>query len=133
MLISLQGTPSSFAFSSSLRYGEADGISLYLSLFSPEPLLIDPAPAVVYFDGAGWETDLRVGLGNPWMSPLLAAHGFIAVEISYRLSWQATFPAQLHDAKAAVRWLRAHAERYHIDPQRIGASRLLIGSHGRSP
>lgn len=129
MLISLQGTPSSFAFSSSLHYGEADGISLYLSLFTPEPLLIDPAPAVVYIDGAGWETDLRVGLGNPWMSPLLAAHGFIAVEISYRLSWQATFPAQLHDAKAAVRWLRAHAERYHIDPQRIGAWGDSAGGH----
>ena|SRR6266446_3919474 len=129
MLISLQGTPSSFAFSSSLQYGEAEGIALYLSLFSPEPLLMDPAPAVVYIDGAGWETDLRVGLGHPWMSPLLAAHGFIAVEISYRLSWQATFPAQLHDAKAAVRWLRAHAERYHIDPQRIGAWGDSAGGH----
>jgi hypothetical protein len=56
---------------------------LYLTMFSPEPLLMDPASAVVYIDGAGWETDLRVGLGNPWMSPLLASHGFIAVEISY--------------------------------------------------
>jgi hypothetical protein len=83
MLISLRGTPSSFAFSSSLQYGEADGISLYLTMFCPEPLLMDPAPAVVYIDGAGWETDLRVGSGNPWMSPLLALHGFIAVEISY--------------------------------------------------
>jgi len=90
MLISLQGTLSSFAFSSSLPYGEADGISLYLSLCSHEPLLIDPAPAVVYIDGAGWETYLRVGLGNPWMSPLLAVHGFIAVEISYRFLMRST-------------------------------------------
>jgi acetyl esterase/lipase len=129
MLISLSGTPTSFVFHPSFQYGEGDGTPLYMSMFYPEPLLIDPAPAIVYVDGAGWETDLRVGLGNYWMSPLLASHGFIAVEISYRLSWQATFPAQIHDVKAAVRWLRAHAEQYHIDPEHIGIWGDSAGGH----
>ena len=129
MLISLSGTPTSFVFSSSLQYGEGDGTPLYLSMFSPQPLLVDPAPTIVYVDGAAWETDLRVGLGNTWISPLLAAHGFIAVEISYRLSGQALFPAQLYDTKAAVRWLRAHAEQYHIHVDRIGIWGDSAGGH----
>ncbi len=83
----------------------------------------------MYVDGAAWETDLRVGLGNTWISPLLAAHGFIAVEISYRLSGQALFPAQLYDTKAAIRWLRAHAEQYHIHVDRIGIWGDSAGGH----
>jgi acetyl esterase/lipase len=44
----------------------------------------------------------------------------VTVSIEYRLSYQAIFPAQIHDVKAAIRWLRANAAPYHIDPERIG-------------
>ncbi len=47
--------------------------------------------------------------------------GYAVVAVNYRLSWEATFPASVHDVKAAVRWIRAHAERYHLNPDRIAA------------
>ena len=53
-------------------------------------------------------------------NPFLAAHGFATISASVRLSQQAPFPAQLHDAKAIIRWLRANAQSYSIDPEHIG-------------
>ena len=47
--------------------------------------------------------------------------GYAVVAVNYRLSWEATFPALVHDVKAAVRWIRANAPRYHFDPDRIAA------------
>jgi acetyl esterase/lipase len=47
--------------------------------------------------------------------------GYAVVAVNYRLSWEATFPALVHDGKAAVRWIRAHAQHYHLDPDRIAA------------
>ena len=47
--------------------------------------------------------------------------GYAVVAVNYRLSWQATWPALVHDVKAAVRWIRAHAPRYHFAPDRIAA------------
>ncbi len=47
--------------------------------------------------------------------------GYAVVAVNYRLSWEATFPALVHDVKAAVRWVRANAKWYHLDPTRIAA------------
>lgn len=47
--------------------------------------------------------------------------GYAVVAVNYRLSWEARFPALVHDVKAAVRWIRAHAQRYHLDPYRLAA------------
>jgi acetyl esterase/lipase len=55
--------------------------------------------------------------------------GFIVASINYRLSLQAPFPAQIHDCKGAVRWLRAHATEYGIDPTRIGVFGASAGGH----
>src|SRR5690606_14422498 len=59
----------------------------------------------------------------------LADRGFVTVTISYRLSGEAQFPAQIHDCKASVRWLRANAEKYGVDPDAIGATGLSAGGH----
>jgi acetyl esterase/lipase len=93
---------------------------LYLDLLLPTPRPADKVPAVVYLHGGGWRAGERaVGL-YPWCGPLLAAYGFVVANVTYRLSDRAPFPAQLHDVKAAVRWLRANAATYGIDPDRIG-------------
>src|SRR5262249_26648594 len=55
--------------------------------------------------------------------------GFVAVTINYRLSREAPFPAGLEDCKCAVRWLRAHAKEYHLDPKHIGAYGNSAGGH----
>jgi acetyl esterase/lipase len=133
LLLSIPGSPLSFELLPALQYGEVPGLPweapLYLDMLRPSHLLVDPAPAIIYLHGGGWaEGERSTGL-YPWLNPLLAAHGFIAVSVDYRLSRFAPFPAQIYDVKAAVRWLRAHAEEYHIDPERIGAWGDSAGGH----
>ena len=59
----------------------------------------------------------------------LARHGFFAVSINHRLSGVAPFPAAVEDCKCAVRWLRANAEKYNIDPNRIGVLGASSGGY----
>lgn len=125
MQLALPGCPYSCTLLPALQYGEVPDVPpweapLYLDMLVPSPVPDLPAPAIIYIHGGGWAEGDRSSGFYPWVNPLLAAHGFITVSISYRLSRFAPFPAQIHDAKAAVRWLRAHAQEYHIDPDRIG-------------
>jgi len=59
----------------------------------------------------------------------LLKDGYAIASVSYRLSQQAIFPAQIEDCKAAIRWLRAHAEQYKLDPKRFGAWGASAGGH----
>lgn len=59
----------------------------------------------------------------------MAAHGFVAINVGYRLSWMAPHPAQIQDLKAAISWLRLNADTYGIDPQRIGVWGDSAGGH----
>jgi acetyl esterase/lipase len=86
-----------------------------------------PLPVVVYIHGGGW----RVGdkeLAAPHVEPLWA-RGFAVVGINYRLSQQALYPAQIHDCKAAIRFLRAHAGEYGLNATRIGVFGQSAGGH----
>jgi acetyl esterase/lipase len=60
---------------------------------------------------------------------VLARRGYVAATVSYRLVPNARFPAQIEDCKAAVRWLRANAAKYHMNPDRIGAIGPSAGGH----
>lgn len=59
----------------------------------------------------------------------LARQGYVAVTVSYRLAPKYQFPAAVHDVKEAVRWLRANAKQYHVDPERIGVTGGSAGGH----
>src|SRR5262249_13044459 len=59
----------------------------------------------------------------------LSARGFAVASVNYRLSSHAAFPAQIEDCKAAVRWLRANAKKYNLDPERVGAWGASAGGH----
>jgi acetyl esterase/lipase len=102
---------------SDVRFGEAAGRPLLLNAVFPQGEPRRPRPAVVFVGLAGWYASSRE---NVWFSPYLATHGFFAVTIDVRVSGEVRFPAQVHDVKAAVRWLRANATRYDIDPGHIG-------------
>ncbi len=105
------------------RYGER---ALELDLFRPKDAR-KLLPGIVCIHGGGWAKGNRKGHSNLAMA--LASRGFVAVTISYRLSGEAPFPAAIHDCKAAVRWMRANAAEYGIDPQAIGAIGLSAGGH----
>lgn len=78
----------------------------------------EPLPAIIWVPGGAWRgTDKNQSIAE---MQFLAERGFALVSMYYRSSAQAHYPAQLIDVKAAVRFLRAHAEQYHIDPDRIG-------------
>lgn len=103
------------------RVGEKD---LLLDLYLPK----DPEgslPLLVWVHGGAW----RGGDKSPCRAVWMVERGYAVASINYRLSQEAIFPAQIHDCKAAVRWLRAHAEQYRLDPERIGAWGSSAGGH----
>lgn len=82
-------------------------------------------PVLAWIHGGAWEA------GNKDFCPakVLLAKNYAVVSIGYRLSQHAIFPAQIEDCKAAIRWLRAHAAEYDIDPNRIGVWGESAGGH----
>ncbi len=79
-----------------------------------------PFPVIVSIHGGAF---LAWDKSDSQVEPMLRglAQGYAVVAVNYRLSWEAKFPAQVHDVKAAVRWIRANASPYHLDPARIAA------------
>lgn len=74
-------------------------------------------PGVILIHGGGWRVGSKQGHQHDCQN--LASHGFVAITIDYRLAPAAIFPAQVVDAQLAVRWLRANASAYSLDPQRL--------------
>lgn len=83
-------------------------------------------PLVVWVHGGGWKSGSKNGAGP---SKILLTRGFAVASVEYRLSGEATFPAAVVDCKAAVSFLRKHADRFGIDPARIGAWGSSAGGH----
>jgi acetyl esterase/lipase len=84
-----------------------------------------PRPVIIWIHGGAWRTGSK---DNP-RAARQAQRGYAVASISYRLSQEATFPAQIHDCKAAVRWLRAHAGQYNLDAVRFAAWGASAGGH----
>lgn len=105
------------------RYGDR---TLEMDIYRPRGAW-GALPAVVCIHGGGWAKGNRINHAK--VAQAIAARGYVAATISYRLSGEAPFPAQIHDCKAAVRFLRANAEEYGIDSKHIGAIGLSAGGH----
>ena len=97
------------------------------------PATPGPHPLVLYIHGGGWRAGHTRHSGAladfPKVLASLAAEGFTVASLEYRLSEEARFPAQLQDSNAAIRFLRAHAREYKIDPARIGVWGGSAGGH----
>lgn len=91
------------------------------------PSQAGPRPAVLVIHGGGWEGRSRGDMDG--IAARLAERGFVAMNVSYRFAPAHRFPAQLHDLQQALRWLRAAAPRYGIDPARVGAFGYSSGGH----
>ena len=100
--------------------------TLEMDLFRPKSAWGE-LPAIVCIHGGGWRKGNRIN--HRHVAQSLASRGFVTASISYRLSGEAPFPAQIQDCKAAVRYLRANAGRYGIDPDNIGVIGHSAGGH----
>src|SRR5206468_3600241 len=98
-----------------LEYARAGDMALLLDLYRPEAAR-GPLPLIVWVHGGGWSA----GSKENSQAILLSGRGYAVASINYRLSGVATFPAQIEDCRAAIRWLRANAAKYNLDPNRIG-------------
>jgi acetyl esterase/lipase len=116
-------------------------LDLYLPKDAPAPVGSDGAhaaaaeltaptppryPLVVWIHGGAWFVGSKES-GGTW--PRLTRHGYIVASINYRLSLRAPFPAPLRDCQTAIRYLRAHADQYHIDADHIGVWGASAGGH----
>jgi len=105
--------------------GTGGGHELHVDIGYPKELPKDPMPAVLLIHGGGWSGGTHKGY-LPWN---LVQHGYFIAAVEYRLSGEAPWPAQIEDCKLAVRWLRANAAKYHVNPDRIGCMGHSAGGH----
>jgi acetyl esterase/lipase len=112
-----------------IPYAGTDQWRQALDLFLPaEPSSAKPLPVIVYIHGGAWRHGSRHAGWN-FLRPWVRSGDYAGVSIGYRLSDQAQWPAQIHDCKAAIRWIRGNAERYHLNPDRIAVVGHSAGGH----
>lgn len=103
-----------------------------IDIYMPPPAA-SPRPLILYIHGGGWVSGHTRQAGAfadfPAVLTRLASEGFVVASLEYRLAKEAPFPAQLQDARAALRFLKEHAARYGIDPARTGIWGGSAGGH----
>jgi acetyl esterase/lipase len=95
-----------------------------LDLYLPEDAE-GPLPLIVYIHGGAWITGFKEQIPALY----LVKKGFVVASIDYRLGSDGAFPIMIQDCRAAIRWLRANASRYNIDPEKIGVWGNSAGGH----
>lgn len=117
-----------------LIYATVGGTPIRLDLYIPTGGAPQPYPVVIWIHGGAWSGGSRFPVGS---AGILTQHGFAVASLDYRLTSQAgqygaepvIFPAQIHDVKGAIRWLRANAATYNLDPARFGTFGSSAGGH----
>ena len=106
-----------------IRYAQVDGHDLLLDLYMPKG--VTNPPLIVWVHGGAWRAGSRASM------PLtrLVEDGYAIASVDYRLSPVAMFPAQVHDCKAAIRFLRANQSKFGFNAERIGIAGLSAGGH----
>lgn len=113
-------------FQAGIVFAEPAGETLKLNLARPATDN-GPAPAVICIHGGGFTGGRREDYDE--LCRKFARRGYVAITIDYRLAPKHRWPAHIHDCKAAIRWLRAHAAEYGVNPNRIGAMGSSAGGH----
>ncbi len=106
-----------------IQYAEVDGNPLLLDLYLPEKP--EGSSLIVWVHGGGWKSGTKEKCFVKW----LVNFGYTVASINYRLVDVAKWPAQLHDCKGAIRWLRANAQTYRYNPDCVIAAGASAGGH----
>lgn len=115
-------------FELDVPYDGGENARRRLDLYRPESPASGALPVIVFFHGGGWSIGSKSdGAGR--LAPLVRSGEYAGVSVEYRFSDEARWPAQIHDCKAAIRWIRANASVYGLDPERIGVWGSSAGGH----
>lgn len=117
-------TPTSVQLNKDVSYGTAEGETLLCDIYVPKDGLTQHAGLVV-IHGGGWVEGSKGQLGTVYYD--LARNGFVVMDINYRLN--KPYPVAVDDCQRAVRWLRANAAQYKVDPTRLGSTGQSAGGH----
>jgi acetyl esterase/lipase len=117
--------PQGFVAQYDVQYVPEGDEAQALDIYYPERAAEKPLPLLVWIHGGGWSGGSKTQV--PYLKQL--QRGYVVASIEYRFSQKALFPAQIQDCQAAIRWLRAHADQYSIDRDRIGVGGASAGGH----
>jgi pectinesterase len=121
----LPALPDSIALHEGVECSKTPERPILLNIYVPKA---DGAyPAILLIHGGGWKQN-QVEADKP-LAERLAAQGYVVAQVPYRLSTEAKYPAALHDCKAALRFMRAHAAEYKINVNKIGVAGGSAGGH----
>lgn len=118
--------PDNVLFEKGIEYANPDGQHLQANIARPKSAH-GVLPCVLCIHGGGFRAGNREGYNGLLLR--FAERGYVAASVSYRLAPAYQFPAAIFDVKAAVRWLKANAKLYNIDPERIGVTGDSAGGH----
>jgi acetyl esterase/lipase len=118
--------PADVEFTRDVVYGKGGDVDLKLNIARPKNAK-GALPLVLFIHGGGWVEGSRSGHDPQTWD--FAKRGYVAATVEYRLTGVAKWPAQVNDVKCAVRFLRANASKYGIDPDHIGAVGFSAGAH----
>jgi len=125
----LRMVPQDVILKPDIAYREGKSEAWKLDLVMPKSKSKEPRAAIVFVHGGGWRSgDKRKGY---FMRGAIeyAQKGYVCITVNYRLIAEAPMPASIEDVKCAVRWLRANAKKYNVNPKRIGAYGNSAGAH----
>jgi len=112
---------------SDVVFGKGGDMDLKLDIYRPPAGVTPKRMATIHFHGGGFTGGSKASLAER-VKPF-AALGYVAIAAQYRLAGQAGYPALVHDAKAAIRWVRANAKTLGIEPERIGVAGYSAGGY----
>ncbi|MEM1296523.1 MAG: alpha/beta hydrolase fold domain-containing protein [Verrucomicrobiota bacterium] len=112
---------------SDLDYAGNENPKQKLDLYLPKNGGDGPLPVVCWIHGGGWKGGDKRNASK--ITRLVSSGTYAGVSIGYRLSHEAQWPSQIHDCKAAIRWIRANAEEHNLDPNRIAVWGSSAGGH----
>lgn len=104
-------------FKRNVTYLKLKNRNLHADIFTPASKPNGQSPGVILIHGGGWRSGNK-SMQNP-MAEEFAHHGYVAMSVEYRLSTEALYPAAVLDVKAAIKWLRSQAKKYHLNKDKI--------------